>query len=42
MPYVSSVQPIKSEYQIEEKVNTYFVSDDYITAELGPDYDPPS
>ena len=40
-PYDLQFQ-IKTEYQNAEEVKIYFVSDEEVAAELGPDYDPPS
>ena len=39
-PDVLPVQ-IKTKYQNAKEVKTDFVSDEEVTAELGPDYDPP-
>ena len=39
-PDVSPVQ-IKTEYQNAKEVNTYFVSDEEVAADLGPDYNAP-
>ena len=36
-PYVPPVQHIKTEYQNQKEVNTDFVSDEEVAAELGPD-----